>query len=351
MIHRRGKKRLLVFTVFFGLLSAVSAKDLVHIVTRGETVYSISRQYSVTQEALMRRNSISDPSKLFEGMRLVIPSAADTAPAAAPVAAPVAAPLAAPLAVPSGYSQYTVKPNETLYSIARSQGVRFQALCDINKFPKNYMIKAGEKIKIPKTASAVTAAPAASTASAVTTAPAATTTPAATAAPVPPALIQQPPATVITQPPMQPLVQPNNTPVLILPSWAALERPSNAKPIPKNSSIRWPVSAKEIFYMNGKIGVLVSGEESESVKSLTKGTVVHASPWRGYGNVAIIEGDKGYRYLYGACKSLSVRKGDSIEPGTELGKLGIYPASGKPELVFIVSHNGSPVDPVKAPRH
>jgi murein DD-endopeptidase MepM/ murein hydrolase activator NlpD len=323
MIHRRSKKRLLVFTFLFGLLSVVSAKDLVHIVTRGETVYSISRRYSVTQEALMRRNSISDPSKLFEGMRLVIPSASDTTPTAAPAAA--------------AYSEYTVKPNETLYSIARSQGVLFQALCDINKFPKNYMIKAGEKIKIPKTAPAGTAA------SATTTASAGTATSATTAAPAVPALVQPPPAPAI--------VQPNNTPVLILPSWAALERPSNAKPVPKNPSIRWPVSAKEIFYMNGKIGVLVSGEESESVKSLTKGTVVHASPWRGYGNVAIIEGDKGYRYLYGACKSLSVRKGDSIEPGTELGKLGIYPASGKPELVFIVSHNGSPVDPVKAPRH
>ncbi len=135
-----------------------------------------------------------------------------------------------------------------------------------------------------------------------------------------------------------------------MPSWAALERPSNAKPVPKNPSIRWPISAKEIFYMNGNIGVLVSGEESESVKSLTKGTVVHASPWRGYGNVAIIEADGGYRYLYGACKTLSVRKGDNIEPGTELGKLGIYPASNKPELVFIVTRNGSPVDPVKAPR-
>jgi hypothetical protein len=177
----------------------------------------------------------------------------------------------------------------------------FQALCDINNFPKNYMVKAGEKIKIPKPA-----------------------------------------------PPSAPVI--NNNTAVIMPSWAALERPSNARPIPKSPTIRWPVSAKEIFYMNGNIGALVSGEESESVKSLTKGTVVHASPWRGYGNVAIIEAEGGYRYLYGACKTLSVRKGDSIEPGTELGKLGIYPASGKPELVFIVSHNGSPVDPVKAPR-
>jgi lipoprotein NlpD len=309
MIHRRGKKHLIVIAVLFGLLlSEVSAKDLVHIVAKGETVYSISRQYSVSQEALMRRNDISDPSKLFAGMRLVIPSAVAPASASSPASAG------------GVYFEHMVLPNETLYSIARSQGVLFQALCNINNFPKNYMVKAGEKIKIPKAASAATPAPV------------------------------QPPAPPLVQPVVQPVVQSNNAPVLIMPSWAALERPSNVRQIPKNPAIRWPVSAKEIFYMNGNIGALVSGEESESVKSLTRGTVVHASPWRGYGNVAIIEAEGGYRYLYGACKTLSVRKGDAIEPGTELGKLGIYPASGKPELVFIVSHNGSPVDPVKAPR-
>jgi murein DD-endopeptidase MepM/ murein hydrolase activator NlpD len=304
MIYRRGKKRLIALAVLFGLLlSGVPAKDLVHIVARGETVYSISRQYKVSQEALMRRNAISDPSRLFEGMKLVIPSAADLSPANAGAAAPTPYP---------AYSEHTVLPNETLYSIARSQGVMFQALRDINNFPNNYMVKAGEKIKIPK--------------------------PILGSVPV-----LGPPATAAA-----PAV--NNNTAVIMPSWAALERPSNARAIPKNPAVRWPVSAKEIFYMNGNIGALVSGEESESVKSLTKGTVVHASPWRGYGNVAIIEADGGYRYLYGACKTLSVRKGDSIEPGTELGKLGIYPASGKPELVFIVSHNGSPVDPAKAPR-
>jgi septal ring factor EnvC (AmiA/AmiB activator) len=83
---------------------------------------------------------------------------------------------------------------------------------------------------------------------------------------------------------------------------------------------------------------------------MSAGIVVHASPWRGYGNVAVVEAEGGYRYVYASCETLSVRKGDSIEPGTELGKLGIYPATGRPELVFFVSQNGSPIDPAKAPR-
>ncbi|MCL1930962.1 MAG: peptidoglycan DD-metalloendopeptidase family protein, partial [Treponema sp.] len=206
------------------------------------------------------------------------------------------APAPASASANAPYSTYTVSKSDTLYSIARAKGVTLQALRDINGFSKNYVLKAGEKIKIP--------------AAGASTAP--TATPAAR------------------------------------PTATAAAAKNTAKKA--DASIRWPVAAKEVTYMSSNSGVLVAGKMSESIKSLTGGIVVHASPWRGYGNVAVVETEGGYRYLYGSCETLSVRKGDSIEPGTELGKLGIYPASGKPELVLIVSQNGSSVDPAKAPR-
>jgi LysM repeat protein len=295
MIYRRNAMPFILLTVLLGLLSYNGfAENQEHLVAKGETIYSISRLYKVGQEELMRHNGLADASKLQAGMRLVIPSTTTTpttttSTATTPTTTTVSNP---PVIISStAYTEYTVSKNDTLYSIARNRGVTLQALRDINGFSKNYVLKAGEKIKIP--------------------------TPAAT--------------NVITNP------KP--------PSGAIVATPKKTDP-----SIRWPIVAKEILYMSNNAGVLVSGLESESIKSLTGGTVVHASPWRGYGNVAVIETAGGYRYLYGACETLSVRKGDSIEPGTELGKLGIYPASGKPDLVFMVSHNGSPVDPAKAPR-
>jgi LysM repeat protein len=276
MIYRCCLKPLVLLVIMFGLSShSVVAQDMIHTVVKGETVYSISRLYKVSQEELMRRNGIADASKLQLGMRLTVPSGS-VSPTAVTTTTTTAA-----------YSEYTVAKNDTLYSIARTRGVMLQALRDINGFSKNHVLKVGEKIKIP--ASAV----------------------------------------VVAKP------TPKNT--------------VQATPRKVDPSIRWPVAAREILYMNSNAGVLVSGKESESVKSLTGGTVVYASPWRGYGNVAVVETGS-YRYLYGSCETLSVRKGDSIEPGTELGKLGIYPASGKPDLVFIVSQNGSPLDPAKAPR-
>jgi LysM repeat protein len=290
MIYRRSLRPFVLLSALF-CLSAYGAigQDLVHQVAKGETVYSISRLYQISQEELMRYNKIADASKLQAGMQLAIPPRASSVPVVSNNPPPGNS---------AAYSTYTVSKSDTLYSIARARGVTLQALRDINGFPKNYVLKAGEKIKIPGsgTAAAATAATKAPT----------TTTPPANAA-----------RTAVKK---------------------------------ADASIRWPVAAKEVSYMSSNSGVLVSGRMSESIKSLTGGIVVHAAPWRGYGNVAVVEAEGGYRYLYGSCESLSVRKGDSIEPGTELGKLGIYPASGKPELVLIVSQNGSPVDPAKAPR-
>jgi len=45
----------------------------VHIVRRGETVYSISRDYGVSPQVLVQVNALTDPNQLFVGQRLVIP--------------------------------------------------------------------------------------------------------------------------------------------------------------------------------------------------------------------------------------------------------------------------------------
>jgi septal ring factor EnvC (AmiA/AmiB activator) len=103
--------------------------------------------------------------------------------------------------------------------------------------------------------------------------------------------------------------------------------------------------------MTGKLkGVVLLGERSESVKNLTQGTVISAGPYRGFGNVVIVQMPGGYSYVYGGCESLSVKKGDRVVPGAELGKLGIDGVSSKPQLIFLVYRGNNPVDPVKAPR-
>jgi septal ring factor EnvC (AmiA/AmiB activator) len=66
--------------------------------------------------------------------------------------------------------------------------------------------------------------------------------------------------------------------------------------------------------------------------------------------VAIVEVAGGYYYMYGGCETLTVKVGDTIGPGMELGKLGINSLSEKPQLFFMVFRSNTPIDPAKAPR-
>jgi murein DD-endopeptidase MepM/ murein hydrolase activator NlpD len=284
MSHRYG-----ILYLFF-VISAVFvwAEEGVHIVQRGETIYSIARSYGVDNEELMRFNSITDASKLQIGQRVRIPDAA--------VSSSVPA---------SGVIEYRVVRGDTLYSIARRYEIALQSLRTFNGLENNYVLKEGDTLRIPREGAGTsgTRQAAGGSAPSVTGGTVTVTDPRSTAA-----------------------------------------RAADA-------SVRWPVAAKEVVDMKGKLkGVVLLGERAESVKSLTQGTVVSAGPYRGFGKVAIIQMSGGYLYVYGGCESLSVKEGDQIVPGTELGKLGIDAVSEKPQLFFLVYRNNTPIDPAEAPR-
>ena len=260
---------------------------MIHVVGKGETIYSISRFYRITAEELMKVNGISDPSKLQTGKKLKIPSSAfpDVSVPTVSVRRETAP------AVVHSLTDYRIVKGDTLFSIARNNGINLQSLLDMNKFPPDHVIKAGDVIKVPKKASA--------TASAQT-------------------------------------------------------KHGNTSTVSSSSSnvfsVRWPVNARDVAYMTGQMGVVVEGEHSEPVKSLTHGKVISAGPWRKFGKVAIVETAGGYFYMYGGCESLSVKVGDKIAPGAELGKLGINAVSERPQLFFMVFRSDTPIDPAKAPR-
>jgi murein DD-endopeptidase MepM/ murein hydrolase activator NlpD len=302
MICRRGIASFFLpalVLAFWTFPAKLSSEDVVHVVAQGETVYSISHFYRVSQTELMRFNNIPDPGKLQVGQRLRIPpplssEGTTTENGGVSTASPAAAP----------YIEYRVVKNDTLYSLARKHGVKLKALCDANGFSGDYKVKVGELIKIPKPAAAK--------------APAVKTT---TAAP-------PPTESTVKQP-----------------------EPRQTARRPVDTALRWPVTPKGIDYMTGKLyGVVLQAERSEPVRSLTQGTVVSAGPYRGFSRVAIVETAGGYLYVYGGCESLSVKEGDRIGPGTELGKVGVDAVTGKPQLFFMVYRNNAPVDPAKAPR-
>ncbi|MDR1429058.1 MAG: M23 family metallopeptidase [Spirochaetaceae bacterium] len=275
---------------------SVSAEDTVHIVQRGETVYSIARRYGVSLDEMLAFNGIADPRTLQVGLRLRIPRSAAPDNSASATGAQDA----------SGYIEHRVARGETLYGLARRYDLSLEALRSANNLSGNSVLREGTVLRVPSRRVVEAGGPASASDDTRTAG-------AGTSAPVDSA------------------------------------RQTEQRSV--DQSIRWPVSAREVSYMTSKLyGVILMGEHAEAVKSLTQGTVVSTGPYRGYGKVAIVQRTGGYLYVYGGCESLTVREGDRVNPGTELGKLGIDAVSLKPQLFFLVYQNNSPIDPARAPR-
>ncbi|MDR1353091.1 MAG: LysM peptidoglycan-binding domain-containing protein [Treponema sp.] len=303
------------------------AQEKVHVIQRGETIYSIARSYGANLQDILSLNGIQDPTKVQAGQRIripggaVLPDGAGQAPAAA-------------------YTEYQVVRGDSLFGIARKHGIPLQELRAANGLREDYVLKAGDRLKIPRRAE--TPAVTAVTAAAPADVPAGTA-PAASATAAAPGVNARNGSGAAANSGTAGSSSAAGT--------AAQPAARQTAPAAAGSQTVWPVRVKELAYMTGKLyGVAILGERSESVKSLSQGTVISAGPYRGFGKVAIVQMTGGYLYVYGGCESLSIKEGDRVAPGTELGRLGLDGVTSKPQLFLMVYKNNTPIDPAKAPR-
>ena len=136
----------------------------------GDSFYTVGKQFHVTTKAIQEANPGVDPKKLKPGKEINIP-----APTIAAVVAPGTA-VGTKAALTDSGDLYTIKPHDSLTTIAKSHGTTPKAIMALNDL-KTDRIKAGAKLKLPpaKTATS-TAAPSADTTPATT--PTASVTPA-----------------------------------------------------------------------------------------------------------------------------------------------------------------------------
>ncbi|WP_051689971.1 M23 family metallopeptidase [Pelobacter seleniigenes] len=93
----------IIIAGLLGLLLAGCQTGVYHTVTKGQTLYRISRTYQVNETYLARVNGISDPSQLRIGTRLFIPGA--TRQRSVPVVRPDVPPALAVVPQPAPKSQ------------------------------------------------------------------------------------------------------------------------------------------------------------------------------------------------------------------------------------------------------
>jgi LysM repeat protein len=109
----------------------------VHVVQRGETLYSIARRYGTTTAALVSANGLRNPNHIYAGQRLTIPGASGSSRGggAAPASGAVA-------------GVHVVQRGETLAGIARRYGTTAAALASANGLRNPNLIYVGQRLRI-----------------------------------------------------------------------------------------------------------------------------------------------------------------------------------------------------------
>ena len=269
--------------------ASLAVAETTHIVQKGETLYSLSRTYGTTVQAICAANGIADGSSVQAGQKLTIPDTKQ---------------LAATEQRQSSGGSYTVEKGDTWYGIARRFGTNVNKLYELNGVDSTATLKVGQTVIVPG-----------GTVAAVTN-------------------------------PAKPSPDAPKTGGKI-----SLEDPRTYSDKKGDPSLAWPVQSPSVTYIEGKIsGVNLSAKKDESVTAIRAGTVMFSGTYRGFGNVVFIQSKTGHIYAYTGLGTVKVSKGDYCVFGAQIGTAGLDSYTAKPQMSLMVFQNGLPIDPAKAPR-
>jgi lipoprotein NlpD len=294
----------------------------------------------------------------------------------------IEAPLAQkPAAKPATAAEklYMVKKGDTLFSIAREQGVDHRDLAAWNGIDDPARIKIGQSLRVGPPG-AVPAAPT----GAAEVHPIATSGPVASrslegaaeaASPLPPVSAEADKFKRSPKGGKLPYSEENlarlkaeeaaPAQVASVPATQAAapaEKPVTEKPAAPAPAVQgtgeidwaWPSGGKLIgtFSEGGNgaeatKGIDIAGKIGEPVKAAADGKVVYVgSGLRGYGNLVIVRHNAAFLSAYAHNSRILVKEGQTVSRGQKIAELGNSDAD-QPKLHFEVRHQGKPVDPLK----
>lgn len=319
----------------------------------GESLETLSLKYGVPIQELAKANGISSPAQVTAGRALVIPRQGQAAYAAAEPL-PAAVPVAAPAVAQGGGVIHVVEPGQTLFGIARAQGVSAQEIMAANGMSSE-TVRIGQRLTIPGTGTAPTMQTAA------------LTTPGSQ-------VMGEPPKTLGTLPspgaPTDATAPPNVRVISTAGAPAAPEVPTLAAPAPEpikvaavdttadppsanGTSFRWPVRGRIISDFGTKPsgekndGINLAVPEGTAVKAAEAGTVIYAgNELAGYGNLVLVRHADGWVSAYAHNSTITVNRGDTVQRGQTVAQAGMTGSVTSPQVHFELRKGAKPVNPM-----
>ena len=142
-------KKIIFICLFFVATASFLAADTTYKVEKGDTLYSISRKYQITVAELRAANNLSENDVIKVGQKLKIPSADISAAAALATDNKATTTTSnATLSATTKTKEYTVVKGDTMYSIAKKNGMTLAEFMAMNGLDNSSVIKVGQKLKI-----------------------------------------------------------------------------------------------------------------------------------------------------------------------------------------------------------
>lgn len=320
------------------------------IVLPGETLYAISRRYDVPIRAIIDANKLEPPYRLRAGETVTLPQ----------------------------IRTHLVRVGDTLYSVSRQYGVDVATLAETNHLQPPFVIRTGTTLVLPP-AAAASPTPTTPTPSsrnpgvAVTELPPPPPSGRAPSSPPP-----SPPTNAAPPLPASPSIQPIAPPTPVSPPSSAAPRPAPASPPPPaqaavppapeqsaslppptggakgGTGFLWPVEGRVITrYGTGASGthndgINIAAPTGTPVLAADAGTVAYAgNELRGYGNLILIKHANGWMTAYAHNAVLLVKRGDKVQRGQMIARVGATGTVNEPQLHFEVRKGTRALDPTE----
>lgn len=253
-------------------------------VSKGDTLYSISRRYNVPIKDMINANRLSPPYTLYVGQKLRLP-----------------------------VKQYhTVKRGESLYSISRMYNVDITTLSKVNNLQTPYALSVGQRLLLPASVSSYTP----------TTAKTST-----------------PPTNAVAQ------AKTSSSSTLPKEMYTPPAKNRNAKfAWPINGTVISGFGNLGSGRKND--GINIKAPLGTAVKAADSGIVAYAgSELKGFGNLILIKHTDGWITAYAHNDKLLVRKGQKVTRGEKIATVGSTGSVTTPQLHFEVRAGKKAVNP------
>jgi len=137
----------------------------------------------------------------------------------------------------------------------------------------------------------------------------------------------------------------------------AAGRPAEPVAVPLGSfrgALDWPVAGRVTSLFGAadrtgglpRNGIEITAPEGNPVSAVHPGTVDYSDVFTGFGNLVIVDHGSNHFSLYGYLGEVEVMRGQHVDAGTRLGRVGMAPA-GPASLYFELRVDGRSVDPLQ----